>query len=105
MKNTINFDDNTVEHFHQENKHFISIDSDELAGETNPEMIWVLLQTAASEQERSTEVELRLMGELHIDVLFSSSKKPKTFSMVQKPKMKSLNSNVGLLMNVNELMS
>lgn len=29
---------------------------DELTGESNPEMIWVLLQTAASEQERSTEV-------------------------------------------------
>ncbi|CAF0865150.1 unnamed protein product [Rotaria sordida] len=28
---------------------------EELIGETNPEMIWVLLQTAASELERSTE--------------------------------------------------
>lgn len=29
---------------------------EENLGETNPEMIWVLLQTAASEMERSTEV-------------------------------------------------
>jgi hypothetical protein len=29
---------------------------EEKTGETNPEMIWVLLQTAASELERSTEV-------------------------------------------------
>jgi len=33
---------------------------DEKTGETNPEMIWVLLQTAASELERSTEVFLSL---------------------------------------------
>jgi hypothetical protein len=29
---------------------------EEKTGETNPEMLWVLLQTAASELERSTEV-------------------------------------------------